>query len=89
MSEKIFLGESGFADFIATAFSPLSLNRQAGMEVAKGNKDWAKKSEGENSLPVLLKMLGDTVDLPALSAIKEIFLENKEPLLILQKLVYG
>jgi len=89
MSEKIFLGESGFADFIATAFSPLSLNRQAGMEIAKGNKAWAKSSEGENSLPVLLKMLGDSSDLPALSAIKDIFLENKEPLPILRKLIYG
>lgn len=64
------------SDFIATASSPLSQNRTAGIHIAEGKHP--HNSEGLASLPILLKRLEfEEGNLPILSAIDQIIYHNK------------
>lgn len=67
---------AGAGDFIATAFSPYSKNREFGHAIVKtGNCDL--KSEGCVSLPQIINLLGDKISkLSIMSAINKILYEK-------------
>jgi glycerol-3-phosphate dehydrogenase (NAD(P)+) len=72
------LGVAGLGDFVATASSPLSTNRQVGEEIAKTGAS-SKRSEGLVSLPSVLKLVGaKKKNLPLLSLLERIIIENKD-----------
>jgi glycerol-3-phosphate dehydrogenase (NAD(P)+) len=52
-----FIGTAGLGDFVATGFSPSSMNRRAGEEIARTGR-CTVGSEGCLTLPTLLKRLG-------------------------------
>lgn len=72
---KVILGTAGLADFIATAYSPYSRNREIGDEIVKNGK-CSLKGEGTASLPPLMARLGPcAVQFPLLNAIKNIAID--------------
>ncbi len=85
--QGIMAGTAGLADFVATAFSPYSLNREAGMKIAQGQE--APKSEGIIALPLLLPHLTNIQVLPVLMALREILIDHGQPQAIMAKLLYG
>jgi glycerol-3-phosphate dehydrogenase (NAD(P)+) len=56
---KIILGTAGVGDFVATASSPDSQNRQIGVEIGIAGI-CSKRGEGLSSVPPLLKRLGSS-----------------------------
>ena len=73
--KEIILGMAGLADFIATAYSPYSRNREVGDEIVKSGK-CNLKGEGIASLPPLIARLGvNTEKFPLLNAIKKIVID--------------
>jgi glycerol-3-phosphate dehydrogenase (NAD(P)+) len=73
--KKIMLGTAGLADFIATAYSPYSRNREIGDEIVKNGK-CDLKGEGTVSLPLLLARLGPrAAEFPLLNVIKKIAID--------------
>lgn len=77
LDEQIVFGIAGVDDFIATAFSPFSLNREAGEKIALGQEP--PQSEGLVSLPHILNMAKDLEQLKILSLLKTIIIEKKDP----------
>ncbi|MGB7957395.1 MAG: 2-dehydropantoate 2-reductase N-terminal domain-containing protein [Minisyncoccia bacterium] len=76
---KIILGTAGLADFIATAYSPYSRNREIGDEIVKKRK-CNLKGEGIASLPPLMARLGPcAAQFSLLNAIKNITIDCKSP----------
>jgi glycerol-3-phosphate dehydrogenase len=81
------LGVAGLGDFVATASSPHSTNRQVGEEMAKTGKS-SKRSEGLVSLPSVLKLVGaKKKTLPLLSLLERIVIDNKDAKTEISKLL--
>ncbi len=71
------LGTAGLADFLSTAYSPYSRNREIGDEIVKNGK-CNLKGEGTASLPPLIARLGPRAgQFPLLNAIKSIAIDCK------------
>jgi glycerol-3-phosphate dehydrogenase (NAD(P)+) len=83
---SIISGTAGLADFIATAFSLYSLNREAGVKIVQGGE--VPQSEGLLALPELLKLLPENSSLPILNALKKIVIEKQNPQVIFEQLFY-
>lgn len=67
---------AGLGDFIATGVSPYSRNHTVGQEIGKAGST-ALTSEGLQSLPSLLQLLGDYLtELPLLAALQKIIIEK-------------
>lgn len=82
-------GLAGLGDFLATAFSKYSRNRQA-IEGLASTGEIKLHSEGMASLESLLYRLGgDTTDLPVLKALGMILLDQAKPKDVLNKLING
>jgi glycerol-3-phosphate dehydrogenase len=82
-NQKTVLSTAGLADFIATAYSPYSRNREIGDEIVKNGK-CAMKGEGTVSLPPLMARLGQrAAQLPLLNVIKKIAIdcESAKPIM--------
>lgn len=72
-------GPAGLADFVATAFSSHSKNRQVGEEFAKTGA-FTQKSEGLLALPSLVVLLGEThAQFPLLGALTKIVAKEGGP----------
>ena len=75
--KKVILGTAGLADFVATAYSPYSRNREVGNQIVKNGK-CDLKGEGTVSLPPLIARLGARAgQFPLLNAIKSIAIDCK------------
>jgi glycerol-3-phosphate dehydrogenase len=75
VDKQVILGTAGLADFIATAYSPYSRNREVGDEIAKSGK-CNLKGEGNVSIPSLMARLGAGASkFPLLNAIKKIAID--------------
>jgi len=75
MDKQVILGTAGLADFIATAYSPYSRNREVGNEIAKSGK-CNLKGEGNVSIPSLMTRLGsDAAKFSLLNTIKKIAID--------------
>ena len=73
--KKVILGTAGLADFIATAYSPYSRNREIGDEIVKTGK-CNLKGEGTASLLPLMVRLGQCAgQYPLLNVIKRIVID--------------
>jgi glycerol-3-phosphate dehydrogenase (NAD(P)+) len=73
--KKIILGTAGLVDFVATAYSPYSRNREVGDEIVKNGK-CDLKGEGTMSLPPLIVRLGlRAAEFALLNAIKNIVID--------------
>jgi glycerol-3-phosphate dehydrogenase (NAD(P)+) len=77
LDKEIVFGIAGIDDFIATAFSPNSLNEQAGKQLAKGLLP--PKSEGLASLPQVIKDLKELNKLNVLQLLEAIIINHKDP----------
>jgi glycerol-3-phosphate dehydrogenase (NAD(P)+) len=76
---KVILGTAGLADFIATAYSPYSRNREIGDEIVKKGK-CNLKGEGIASLPPLMARLGPcAAQFTLMNATKSITIDCKPP----------
>jgi glycerol-3-phosphate dehydrogenase (NAD(P)+) len=73
-----FIGTAGLGDFVATGFSPLSMNRTAGEEIARTGR-CIVGSEGCLTLPMFLKRLGAAraAKFPLLGALRRIIVEAR------------
>ena len=75
MDKNVILGTAGLADFIATAYSSYSRNREVGEEIVKNGK-CALEGEGTASLPPLMARLGPrAAEFPLLGLIKQIAID--------------
>jgi glycerol-3-phosphate dehydrogenase (NAD(P)+) len=69
---------AGLSDFIATAFSPYSKNRESGRVIAKTGK-FTGGGEGFVSFPAVWKCLGSSAKkYPLLSLLKNVLLDHKD-----------
>lgn len=85
---EIILGTAGLADFIATAFSPYSLNREAGQTIVQGGV--IPKSEGYTSLAKILTLTdGVTNELPLLAALESVVIQQEAAAKVFHDLCYG
>lgn len=74
------LGEAGIGDFVATAFSGFSRNREVGETLAKTGI-CCLESEGYKSVDSLITLIGKKyLEFPFITAIKLIVLDNKKPI---------
>jgi glycerol-3-phosphate dehydrogenase (NAD(P)+) len=79
-------GTAGFADFLATAYSNHSRNRNTGIALAVDGGP-SIKGEGILSLSPLLELLGaDSASFPLLSALATIVIKNQNPRKTIQTL---
>lgn len=62
LDKSILWGQAGEADFIATSISPCSKNHEAGTKIVQG-KLKGMESEGLKSLPALLRLISEKIDL--------------------------
>jgi glycerol-3-phosphate dehydrogenase (NAD(P)+) len=75
--EATVRGTAGSADFLATAYSEHSRNRNSGVALASDGAP-AVKGEGILSLPSLLELLGSNADsFAVLSALADVVLKNR------------
>lgn len=83
---NILVGTAGMADFIATAFSPYSRNREVGAAFGRG--DFGQKSEGAISLPALIRMLPDTSSFPILASLASVVIDHASTKDTFEKLLF-
>ncbi len=93
--KEIALDTAGLGDLLGTGYSPYSKNRRTGNELVK-NGGWpggwpteaAKKSEGINSLPLILELLSSRKsDFPILRALDDILSRHKDARQIFEELI--
>lgn len=89
------LGTAGLGDLVATGFSEYSRNREAGEELIK-TKECCLKSEGINSLPVIIELLGlgratalsrKSEKFPILKSLERIILKRENAEIIFEELI--
>lgn len=89
------LGTAGLGDLVATGFSEYSRNREAGEELVK-TKECCLKSEGINSLPVIIELLGlgraaalggKSEKFPILKSLERIILKRENAEIIFEELI--
>ena len=84
-------GTAGLGDLLGTGYSPYSKNRRTGDELVKNSwrpTDAAKRSEGINSLPLVLELLGNRKnDFPILKALEGVFSKHEDARQIFEELV--
>lgn len=84
--DKTVFGVAGIGDFVATAFSRYSRNREAGEELAKTGV-CCLESEGYKSIVSIIKLIGNADDLPFLNALKLIILDGRAPAQVFNSLL--
>ena len=75
--KKIILGTAGLADFIATAYSPYSRNREVGDEIVKSGKCNLKGEGTASILPLLVRLGAHASEFALLNVIKSIVIDCK------------
>lgn len=84
---ETFHGTAGVGDMVATGFSPHSKNRTLGLQWAKTGKA-SFESEGQVSLPQLLKVLGTRASkYPLLMALKSTLIGKKKASVVFGKIL--
>jgi glycerol-3-phosphate dehydrogenase (NAD(P)+) len=79
-------GIPGVDDFVATAFSPYSVNERAGSQLAKGLLP--SNSEGFISLPQIITDLKNLDKLDVLKLLEEIVIDHKDPKTAVKDFLY-
>jgi glycerol-3-phosphate dehydrogenase (NAD(P)+) len=75
--KKIILGAAGLADFIATAYSPYSRNREVGDEIVKNGKCNLKGEGVVSILPLMARLGARASEFALLNVIKSIVIDCK------------
>jgi len=86
MKKDAMYGTAGLGDFIGTAFSPYSRNRQAGEEVIKTGQ-CCLPTEGVNALPSVIALLGESAkDFLILNMLRRIIIGKEKAEAVLEEL---